>query len=762
MARGRWRAASRRQRRRSAPPPPVTETDKAGIIPDVAGNIDFDASIAALNQVIEELLAALPAALEGDDGFDVIANLLLANLPLNPNTYKETEHHGLAVIAEIAALAIIERGRRAAIGDRQPIIPDISHVNALIRELIMGVSMFDTLRALRDRNERGPLADLAHMLRSRDAYIRGPSFPHQEIAAIQGIFTSLDEALVEVVGFTAAQGLALVEGCTRGAVDQLTARALESKRHVKEITNVLRAPGQTRGRGQGKLARKRAMKTLGAWIWFGAGTTLSVTANSLAARAEVSMDQAQTFLELFATDIGSDVSPRDIIAHRNPLSARPLIHDGAGNYLCASFSNLMFALRPTLSERLLGSDHQQRFARNRARYLETAAVDALANALHPDTVLRNVKWSEGGAIYETDGLLLLDTAAIIVEAKSHPISAKARSMSRRLNDDLEEIIKEAADQAARLRDVIERDRILTIIRDNRSSERIELGNVQHIYCLTVALEDLTLLTTATQGLEARGLRERSSRQPLAMSLSSLDVICDLVEFPAQLLHYLARRARAHEQARFGTFEELDFFGYYLKRGLYKDSSDITPMWIPSMTDDMDAYYMWKSGERMDPAPKPTQDMDPDFRKLLGELEGKRPSTYITCSLRLLEGSREVRKLIVEQLQRLSTAADGNPHNASYTIEDELSCGITLMSVPPGQEEQLQRSLGAYVVARKYRQRLNEWFGIGLLQETPWEMTCYAGHVEVWGEDETLEGLASETLDPNAEMIQWRQPPEAES
>jgi hypothetical protein len=681
---------------------------------------------------------------------------------LNPNTYKETEHPGLAVVAEIAALAIIERGKRAGAGAKQPPLPDISRADTLIKGLATTLSFRDTLRALLDRKAEDPLADLAYVLRNRDAYIRGPTFPHQETAAIRGIFAGLDEPLLKVVGFTAAQALSLSDGCIQGAMDALTSRAVVSKRHVPEIAKQSRTTLPSKGRGQGKLAGKRALKALSAWVWFGLGTTLSVTASTLATRAGVSVDQAQSFLDLFSIDIGSGASPRDFVEHKNPLSRRPLVHDGAGSYLCSSFSNLFFALRPTLSEQLLRSSHHERLARNRARYLESSAVTALTNAMRPDRVLQNVKWSDGGMVYETDGLLVLDTAAVIVEAKTHLISAKARGMSVRLNEDLKQIIKESADQASRLREVIERDHALTIIHDNRSRENLDLSYVRHIYCLTVALEDLTLLTTATQGLAAQGLQGRSSRQPLALSLQSLDVICDLVEFPAQLFHYFARRARAHEQARFGTFEELDFFGYYLKRGLYKDSDDHSPMWIFSMTNDMDAYYMWKSGERTIPAPKPTQDMPADFRQLLGELEAKRPSTYVTCSLRLLEGSREVRNLIVEQLGRLSTASDGSMHNASYTIEDELSCGITLMSAPPGQTGELLRSLGPYVVARKYRQHLNEWFGIGLLQEIPWEMTCYAGHVEVWKHDATLEELVAETLDPAAEMTAWQKPREDRS
>jgi hypothetical protein len=93
MPRRHWRPASRRRRRSPAREALAPESEMAGITLDEAGNIDFIGSIATMDPAIEELLSALPAELEPHDGFDVIANLLLANpirgsnplSPANPN-----------------------------------------------------------------------------------------------------------------------------------------------------------------------------------------------------------------------------------------------------------------------------------------------------------------------------------------------------------------------------------------------------------------------------------------------------------------------------------------------------------------------------------------------------------------------------------------------------------------------------------------------------------------------------------------------------
>jgi hypothetical protein len=77
---------------------------------------------------------------------------------------------------------------------------------------------------------------------------------------------------------------------------------------------------------------------------------------------------------------------------------------------------------------------------------------------------------------------------------------------------------------------------------------------------------------------------------------------DLVEYAAQFPHFLMRRRRLNESKVVRASDELDFFVFYLHRGLYFDDELAEPdrpdyVGIDSMTDDVDAYYSYLRGRR---------------------------------------------------------------------------------------------------------------------------------------------------------------------
>ena len=46
------------------------------------------------------------------DAFDAVANTWYANVPVNPNSYRESEHHGLLAVVEYVAGACLARPAR--------------------------------------------------------------------------------------------------------------------------------------------------------------------------------------------------------------------------------------------------------------------------------------------------------------------------------------------------------------------------------------------------------------------------------------------------------------------------------------------------------------------------------------------------------------------------------------------------------------------------------------------------------------------------
>lgn len=80
-------------------------------------------SLDEFRELRDEFFASIPARIEAlkqdvveamapFDAFDLLTNLLIANMPLNVETYRESEHEGMFVLVEYAGLMLLERSSR--------------------------------------------------------------------------------------------------------------------------------------------------------------------------------------------------------------------------------------------------------------------------------------------------------------------------------------------------------------------------------------------------------------------------------------------------------------------------------------------------------------------------------------------------------------------------------------------------------------------------------------------------------------------------
>src|SRR5687767_11262580 len=73
----------------------------------------LDAFFDELPARIEELRTELVTSMEPFDAYDVVVNLLLAQLPFRPDEYRESTHDGLIAYVEYVAMLLLERPSRA-------------------------------------------------------------------------------------------------------------------------------------------------------------------------------------------------------------------------------------------------------------------------------------------------------------------------------------------------------------------------------------------------------------------------------------------------------------------------------------------------------------------------------------------------------------------------------------------------------------------------------------------------------------------------
>jgi hypothetical protein len=494
----------------------------------------------------------------------------------------------------------------------------------------------------------------------------------------------------------------------------------------------------------------------------GLGEVLSLTKEELLSRSRVPERALESFMTLFSVTFGYKTPPgadwlEGFIAGFNPTLTRPVIDDSRGSYLCVGPGLLFFALRDTLTKAIKGKEAQEALQRRRAKFLEAAAIKALSEALRPDLVHERLVYVVDDEVAETDGLLTLGTVAFIVEGKAAPLSdAARRAAPKALPQELKDLVTDGAGQADRVRALIERDGGLTSVQPNGERQFMDLRHITRIIPLVVTLEDLGMVSTNIEEMIRAGLVANASA-PLILALHDLEIVCDIVELPAQLVHFFERRRDVNRRQTIVALDELDYFMYYLKRGLYFEGllggeGQPNHVFIGSLTDDLDAYLMHKTGVRRRQASKPRQQLPRRLQQVLQDLDRMRPAGWVEGSLALLDMDGEGRKFFDHLTAEVRRQArkDKQAHDASWIGAD---LGITLMCLPAGRRQELSSRLSDYAQAKRHHQRRERWFGFGRVVDDEAIVTAFVAVLPPHPASADLDALCRKIgLDLSAEPV----------
>jgi hypothetical protein len=715
-----------------------------------------------------ELREELKTSLAHYDAFDVLANLWLLNVPKDPETYREWDEEGVLAVVEIVASMMIEREHRAGEAPQALLTGEtITQAQDLAKTLLT----VKALSAMVSTSEPGtaptPLEDIRARALAHRIGVRGPAYDWQERATFMDLCDdpSIKPDVLTACGLAAVTATALVDAVDEIGLQKLQDKVLEARETAdKIIADVERAAKgldvqdpRSKGIAQ-NLQHLPADEVAGrihnaaiAWVGAGLGSALSFTSTDLAARADCDPSDAESFLRMFSVGFGDFSAlgrPVDIEDFRD----RPLIKDADDRYLCVSPHNLHWGLRPRFEQNLkeAGQASFKRYERHRSRTIESRAVAALTNALRADWSHEGLEYqvSENGAVKrpELDGLVALDSALVIIEAKASSMRASARRVAPlSFKEWLEDEVSAAAQQARRAKQAI-LDEGAPVFDSDRRPLQLDLRDVHHVFEVVVVLEDLPAVGPSTWLLADAGILPKGPI-PWVVSLHELEVICDVIARPAELVHYLQRRQRMDETRRAWAMDELDYFMHYLLFGLFwpapADGTQDTspPEQLLSHTENLDAWYMYQRGQRKTPAERPHANHHAKVAALLDCLDNQSAPGRLDAALAVLDVSaKERRKLVdlIEQLKRRSQL-DGKWHDASRIFKD---FGISIMSCAPAQSTELADRLAMYCTMKKYQQKAESWVGFGCWAGPSDAIQCAFVLWGLWSPDAELERLVA--------------------
>jgi hypothetical protein len=734
----------------------------------------------------DEMVAELPAQIAGlrkeiadqlapFDAFDVVADLWLANVPRDREAYKESTEEGLLVIPELAAALVITRPARSGEKTGDWFAPHGHELQEKLKTLVQ----LEQIKIISDSAQGAdPVYDeIRARARAHHMAVRGVSYSWQEEATARQLCGEgeVGVELAHLTGFSVDEAFRLAESVTDVGLEKVEARIAYAHRFadtlIAAVEEVRRGgtpadvPGELAdtvaqlARLKKGAAAKQARYAAAGWASYGSGSTLAFRTSELAEHAGVSEDTASAFLARFSIPFGfAPEPPREPSV--NDLRERPIIDDGDGNYLCCSPHNLLWAIRPSfeVAARDAGGSMWRRYEAHRRRTVEQRAVRALKDALRAD-------WSRSGVHYEVtedgqvkrpelDGVVRLDGAAFIIESKASAMRPSARrGAPDALRDWLTREVGRAGMQLRRARGALfdgPRAERATLTDSQGVSLGLDLDGVEHVIELVVVLEDLPGIAPVTWRMAEAGFLP-AEEPPVVVSLHELEIICEISNRPCELVHYFLRRRRLNRQRGATAIDELDFFMHYLRDGLYWDDpedseapveSRPTVVQLLSFTDSLDAYYMYKRGERRTPAAKPERKHHRDVGTVLDLLDNLGQPGRLSVALALLDLDWKPRERVVGDMRRLKALSgrEGMRRDRSYFGRD---FGITVMAVPPAEAAELPQMLQTYCRLKQYQLRTSTWAGFGVFEGPPELFQTAVVWTAPWEPDPELDRLVAE-------------------
>jgi hypothetical protein len=203
--------------------------------------------------------------------------------------------------------------------------------------------------------------------------------------------------------------------------------------------------------------------------------------------------------------------------------------------------------------------------------------------------------SSDGREYENDGLAVLDSYAVVAEAKAGGIAPDARrGRSKQLRERITALIEEPSTQAKRLADqLVEAKGPVQFRRKaDESTFEVTAEDLHRVLTVGVTLEPMAGLLPRLGDLAEAGLTEGGAEALVhSISLTDLELVIDVLGHPSEVLHYLGRRSEV-ERRDFLRGDEVDLLGLYLQTGLNLGEKEFSGEYILDVTGLSDPIDIW--------------------------------------------------------------------------------------------------------------------------------------------------------------------------
>lgn len=575
------------------------------------------------------------------DAMHILACLTVTQLFTRSEIYSELDDDSAATIEWVASVLL---ERPSPLPTAEPAPP--ATMSAAIQRTLdrtRGITMQAIMGARRRRDQATTALDaIAAEVEVHDAVSRWPGYAAQARMLLERLAESADVAtfLRGEIGFDLSQALQIEDAVGRfltarfNAHGERTAHVVknleaEFDAHPEAVPAALKVSdeGERAHRGLWMLAQEHFSERL--------RDALLVTADDLAAEAEIEVRVVEAFLRAFSSSFG-DTKGTSLLTGRNVVRKRPFVTVGDGRYLLTLPGNLLWSIRP-LAEAGMKANAAifHKYESARSRYTEYESARHFATALRTDQVWTNVGYWLDGACYEADVLARVDDVCVVVEAKSGELTGKAwRGRKADLKRDLDKLLGESSIQAGRLAAELQARRIPEFVdRATGAALTIPLEGVDRVESVVVTLEGLGFVGLLLPQLREAGVLDEGE-PPWIVSLYDLEAIAGSCAHAAQLTSYIRHRRTLDPRVEF--VDECDLWMLHLKETLDFRAVRGRVILVDGRSDDLNQSWMF--GART-----PKMKLDKLSKRRLRELDRKRPAGFIAAGESVIADAQRGRR-----------------------------------------------------------------------------------------------------------------------
>lgn len=397
----------------------------------------------------------------------------------------------------------------------------------------------------------------------------------------------------------------------------------------------------------------------------------------------------------------------------NTYNAFPIIELEKNSFICFQIYSLYESLYESpvffLNE---DKKYSSIASKNRGDFTENFCSQKLTSVFDQKRVYNNIEIlpKKGEILSEIDTLILYGDIAIIIQAKSKrlTIESKKGNLSM-IQSDFKSAIQDAYDQAAKTAKAVLNHNVE--FRTLQKEPLIIENKVRKVYPIIILSDYYPSLTIQTR--EFLKLQNISGfSHPFISDIFTLDVICDFLNSPLYFLSYIDRRSNYLKKIY--QTHELTSLSVHLAHNLWIESKYEGVFFTEDCTAELDAAVLTRKYNlpgKKTPIGILTKFKNTLFQKIITQLDQGESIQQIELGLFLLKLSEETVLQINSRLDLIfkQTLKDRQTHDFSMGFED-LSTGITFHTSFLNLKE-AQQMLEMHCVARKYKSRIKNWFGI---------------------------------------------------